>query len=812
MQHFRLRFHSYQEALRSGETNLTSPNLTPSRTPPRRPVLYGPAQSRQVPPKLQLSVGFSTANPEQARPKRSEGRAKRPGKADLQANANPVTGGELRARGLGWGPAPKYAVAWCLVLLVLVGFCAAEQPSQSLRLEPFRRQVTLAGDLRVDIAARLATLGVQSQEFVLEGIDPAIFYDTNQVFTLRAASGQWNPRNRTIRTAGDVNVSIWLNGKPPVTHQLQTSVLEYDQNLGIVLIPGEFTVRGTESLLKAGKADARLGEDWLRLQEGVSADLAAGNPYLALEPGQNLRLTCQSAIVHPNSGDADFLGGVTLLAEGDDVRLTGERLELRTEAGQRVVRVLGNVTLHAGARDGHPPTWLTCEELRLLPDTGLAQARGKVLARQGRQSFTAAEADLFLAPGLGEVRSLAARGGVTLIGEQGTLSGRRLTVNRSADRVVVLGSPRMTTEDRVVHADAIVTDLNFSDVRLEGRVRLEKRPPRPGSSGKRLAEELGGDANLTFAANSVQLDQEGGWVYLRGKARIERLGTELRAENIAIRVEDSPPVPPTTKGGKRVAALVAWPSVTVSGKGSFGQSEVAVFLLDEGRYVLDGNARLFQMENSLSAERIHVWPETEVIYAEGRVAGRFANDQPAAQPQAASAPEERVSSAGQLGLPAKMSFGAQVLRTSSRFLRVEGSQGVARLWGDVVLRGERDGDLRAAELTLYFENEARQFQGMHATGRVVLREKARQVMAEELLYRFAGEVLVLRGRPAMAFEPSRGASGEFLVLDGARDRFCNFGGEEFSSEAIRLAKDDYLKVYGDTFGRELLDLFEQLQR
>lgn len=663
------------------------------------------------------------------------------------------------------------------LLLVTVGI--AQESGVSIRIAPFERAATEDGEPLYDIVADEGFMDPRNRQISLNAIRRASFYDINRTIHVAAGEGVWSPSETTINLTGDVQVILWEHGAQPRRTKLETARMDliFQDERKTMVAPTEVTISGEGYYARGDRMQGDQEQDLLVLDGNVLVIIVDPPREASDALREPVALAGQRLIYRPST--ERLVVEERPILRTATAELTGRRIEGSLVPGERRLRVEGPVAGQSTLPDSTVPARFTCKNLIAAPDQSWLRLIGNVDVTHLGRRLQADELRAFTGPNLETVQGGVAEGNVRVTSPEGRLQGAKLVGNIAEDRLIATGRPRLTREGRTIRADQILTDLSFEDFQFLGRVDMETT-----TEGLRDGRELTGvstglgdaDEPVRFAGGQLQVNQELGHILLRDDSRIAQGSAFLEAENILVILK------PGEADRREILALVAWPDVIVQGEDLRATAQTAVYLADEERYILDRDAAVWQEQNTLSARRIHYWPQTRKVLATGAVRGNFVRED-----------EDNEAAEGL--------FREQAFRTRSEHLLYDPARSVIFLWGGVLVEGEGGSRVVAQRLSLTTGPDGKAIQGIVAEGQIQLNEQERMAIGETLTYHFEDQRAIFGGEPAMAWEPTRGTAGLMLLLENENRRFLSFGGGEALSQSLSVPDDQtYLDVYGQSLG------------
>ena len=129
--------------------------------------------------------------------------------------------------------------------------------------------------------------------------------------------------------------------------------------------------------------------------------------------------------------------------------------------------------------DPSAPVEVTAESLRVNQDTGEAVFTGNVLIGQGERRLSADEVTVvYAAGGSQSIRSLNARGGVTLVNGPDAAEAAEAVYDVESGNIVLTGDAIVTRGDSVLAGERIEVSLTDGTASVSGGVRTVLQPGR----------------------------------------------------------------------------------------------------------------------------------------------------------------------------------------------------------------------------------------------------------------------------------------------------------------------------------------------
>ena len=128
------------------------------------------------------------------------------------------------------------------------------------------------------------------------------------------------------------------------------------------------------------------------------------------------------------------------------------------------------------SHDTDLPVEVGADRLEIDQDDGTAIFSGQVLIAQGEMRLSAGQvrvvyADQTNADGTGEIKTMRATGGVTLVNGAEAAEAREAIYDIDAGTILLKGDVIMTQGQSAIAGNSMLIDLNKGSGRIEGRVR-----------------------------------------------------------------------------------------------------------------------------------------------------------------------------------------------------------------------------------------------------------------------------------------------------------------------------------------------------
>lgn len=141
------------------------------------------------------------------------------------------------------------------------------------------------------------------------------------------------------------------------------------------------------------------------------------------------------------------------------------------------VAAQGTQVAFGGVRqDPSLPVEVTADSLEVSQNDGTAVFRGNVLVVQGELRMTAAEIRVAYAEGGGDIETLHATGGVTLVNASDAAEAAEAVYTLDSGNVVMTGSVLLTQGQSAISGERLVLNLDAGTGVMEGRVKTVFQP------------------------------------------------------------------------------------------------------------------------------------------------------------------------------------------------------------------------------------------------------------------------------------------------------------------------------------------------
>ncbi|MFN4157210.1 MAG: lipopolysaccharide transport periplasmic protein LptA [Gemmobacter sp.] len=129
------------------------------------------------------------------------------------------------------------------------------------------------------------------------------------------------------------------------------------------------------------------------------------------------------------------------------------------------------------------PVEVSADSLTVNQTNGSAVFSGNVIAIQGELRLTAAQVSLIYVEGGGDIDTLTATGGVTLVNATEAAEAREAVYTLRTGSVVMTGNVLLTQGQNAISGQKLVIDLNTGTGVMEGRVQTVFTPAKPAAQG-----------------------------------------------------------------------------------------------------------------------------------------------------------------------------------------------------------------------------------------------------------------------------------------------------------------------------------------
>jgi len=122
-------------------------------------------------------------------------------------------------------------------------------------------------------------------------------------------------------------------------------------------------------------------------------------------------------------------------------------------------------------QDPNAPIEVASESLDVNQNTGSAVFTGDVVVTQGLMRLSAQRIEVFYTEGGGEIDTMKATGGVTLINGDEAAEANQADYSVQTGQVLMTGNVLVTQGPSAVSADRMTVDIETGKAQLDGRVR-----------------------------------------------------------------------------------------------------------------------------------------------------------------------------------------------------------------------------------------------------------------------------------------------------------------------------------------------------